>query len=270
MADKKYYWLKLQKDFFKRHDIRIIEAMPNGKDYILFYLKLLVESVSHEGELRFSETIPYNEEMLSTITNTNIDVVRSAMKVFQELEMIEVLDNSTIYMAEVSKMIGYETVWAGKKRKYRETHQDRIGCDRTMSSQCPSDVRQEKEKEIEKDNNICAFWEDIWGHYPIKKGKGKVSKTQKAKLFKYGIDQMRRCVDRYVDGFGNNDRKYMMHGSTFFNSGYVDYLDENYVSENADYDSASPYLQPIEPLLSEDDDEMSDEEWLAMMENYNE
>ena len=49
MSNKKYYWLKLKKDFFKRHDIQIIENMPNGKDYVLFYLKLLVESVDHEG-----------------------------------------------------------------------------------------------------------------------------------------------------------------------------------------------------------------------------
>ena len=81
MADndgKRYYWLKLQKDFFKRHDIRIIENMPNGKDYVLFYLKLLCESTSHDGNLRFSDTIPYSEDMLSTITNTNIDIVRSS------------------------------------------------------------------------------------------------------------------------------------------------------------------------------------------------
>ena len=32
MSDKKYYWLKLKKDFFKRHDIQIIESMPNDKD----------------------------------------------------------------------------------------------------------------------------------------------------------------------------------------------------------------------------------------------
>ena len=32
-GDKRYYWLKLKRDFFKRHDIRIIEEMPNGKDY---------------------------------------------------------------------------------------------------------------------------------------------------------------------------------------------------------------------------------------------
>ena len=106
MAEGKYYWLKLKRDFFKRHDIRIIESMPNGKDYILFYLKLLCESVDHDGNLRFSENIPYNETMLATITDTNVDIVRSAVKVFTELGMMEVMDDGTYYMTEVNKMIG--------------------------------------------------------------------------------------------------------------------------------------------------------------------
>jgi predicted phage replisome organizer len=112
----KYYWLKLRRDFFKRHDIRIIEEMPNGKDYILFYLKLLLESIDHEGSLRFSDTIPYNEQMLSVVTNTNIDIVRSAMKLFIELNMMSIYDDQTIYMNEVEKLIGSETKWAEYKR----------------------------------------------------------------------------------------------------------------------------------------------------------
>lgn len=106
MAEGKYYWLKLKRDFFKRHDIRIVEEMPNGKEYILFYLKLLCESVDHNGELRFSEEIPYNEDMLATITNTNVDIVRSAVKVFISLHMMDILDDGTIYMREVETMIG--------------------------------------------------------------------------------------------------------------------------------------------------------------------
>lgn len=117
---KRYYWLKLKKDFFKQHEIVIVEGMPNGKDYILFYLKLLVESVSHEGLLRFSDTIPYNDTMLANLTNTNIDIVRSAMKIFKELNMIEILDDATIFMLETQKLIGSETQWAEKKRIQRE------------------------------------------------------------------------------------------------------------------------------------------------------
>ena len=109
MTNKKYYWLKLDRNFFKRHDIRVIESMDNGKDYVLFYLKLLVESIDHEGQLRFSETIPYDEKMLATITNMNIDIVRSAIKIFTELHLMEVFDDKTIYLFETQKMLGEAT-----------------------------------------------------------------------------------------------------------------------------------------------------------------
>ena len=155
--NKKYYWLKLKRDFFKRHDIRIIESMPNGKDYILFYLKLLLESIDHEGTLRFSDSIPYDEQMLSVITNTNIDTVRSAMNIFIELKMIEIFDDRTIYMTEVEKLIGSETKWAEKKRLYRKKDSEEktlSSIEGTLSLPCPPDVRQEKEIESEKDIDI--------------------------------------------------------------------------------------------------------------------
>lgn len=147
MADKKFYWLKLKRDFFKRHDIRIIESMPNGKDYILFYLKLLLESIDHEGELRFSDAIPYNEQMLSVITDTNIDIVRAAMKLFVDLKMLEVMDDQTIYMMEVEKLIGSETKWAEKKRVQRQK-EDNVP---KLSPKCPTEIEKEKEKEKDKD-----------------------------------------------------------------------------------------------------------------------
>lgn len=103
---KKYYWLKLDRGFFKRHDMQIIEKMPNGEKYVLFYLKLLCESIDHNGKLRFSDTIPYDEGMLATITQTDIDVVRSAVKLFTNLHMMEIFDDGTYYMGELINMVG--------------------------------------------------------------------------------------------------------------------------------------------------------------------
>ena len=171
MADKTYYWLKLKRDFFKRHDIQIIESMPNGKDYVLFYLKLLVESVDHEGALRFSSTIPYNEEMLSTITRTNIDIVRSAMKLFTELQMIEVLDDSTIYMNEVTSLLGSEGWSAERVRRFREAQKQlpqglqECNADVTL---CNATVTKSKSKS--KSINICSF-DSFWSAYPRKLAK---------------------------------------------------------------------------------------------------
>lgn len=241
MAEKKYYWLKLQKDFFKRHDIRIVEGMDNGKDYVLFYLKLLLESIDHEGSLRFSETIPYNDKMLATITNTNIDIVRSAMEVFTQLGMIEILDDATIFMTETNKMLGCETEWAKKKREYRLKKDN----ERTLSLPSPCDVRQEidieKELEIEininsasdnapsvKKSDINDFFEKVWKLYPNKKGKGQISDSKKKVLYEVGIDEMTRAIERYKTDLAKEDWRKPQNGSTFFNSGYVDYLDANY------------------------------------------
>jgi len=141
---KKYYWLKLDRSFFKRHDIKIVESMPNGKDYVLFYLKLLLESIDHEGQLRFNETIPYDDNMLSIVTDTNIDIVRSAVKVFQKLGLMSIYDDDTIFMTETKKLIGSETGWAILKRDKRETSGK-------LSHKLPIEIDIEKELDIEKD-----------------------------------------------------------------------------------------------------------------------
>ena len=152
--NKRFYWLKLEKDFFKRHDIRVVESMPNGKDYILFYLKLLCESTSHEGYLRFSPTIPYNEEMLATITNTNVDVVRSAIKIFKELKMMEVLDDGTFYLQQVQKMIGSAT--GQTLRKIESRDKKLLSGNSVVKLTTEIDI----EKELEKDKEIDIEIED--------------------------------------------------------------------------------------------------------------
>lgn len=151
--DRRYYWLKLKRDFFKRHDIRIIESMPNGKDYILFYLKLLCESVDHEGNLRFSDQIPYNEDMLSTITNTNVDVVRSAIKIFSELDMMTIMDDGTYFMTQVEELVGSETYWAEKKRLQRQKELLLLDNVQQVSNESPTCPSKSKRKSKSKNKS---------------------------------------------------------------------------------------------------------------------
>lgn len=111
-----------------------------------------------------------------------------------------------------------------------------------------SDTQNRIEKNREEKNSIYSaeklhdeqslddFFESIWKLYPIKKGKGQVPTSRKKALQKIGYDQIGRCVDRFLKDMSDSgrDRKYWMHGSTFFNSGYVDYLDENWGQESED------------------------------------
>lgn len=91
------------------------------------------------------------------------------------------------------------------------------------SSDEPKKIRQPSQDEIE------SFFKSVWKLYPSKRGIGKISLSKKKKLYSYGYEQIKRCVERYVKEIKEQGKEdYYQNGSTFFNSGYVDFLDENY------------------------------------------
>ena len=74
-----------------------------------------------------------------------------------------------------------------------------------------------------------ALFERLWKMYPNKKGKGQVSDTQKKRLLAIGETTLVKAIERYsLELQKDADWRKPQYGSTFFNSGYVDYLDENY------------------------------------------
>ena len=166
--EKKYYWVKLNKDFFKDYKITILESMPNGKEYILIYLKLICESTSHNGELKFDFETPYTSETLAYLFHTDLEVMKQAMEIFQKHKLIHILEDGTIVLDEVKNMIGFETKYAQKMRAYRENKsakseegkgynvaQNRLQCSQDVAQnrlQQGYNVRQESKSIRELDN----------------------------------------------------------------------------------------------------------------------
>ena len=149
--EKKRYWLKLDKDFLRNPQMKVLKNMTNGKDYIIFYLSLMLESIETVGHLRFTSLVPYNDEMLSSVTDTNIDIVRSAVKLFCELGLMQIFDDGTIFIPEVPKITGKESESAERVRNYRERIKKQKD---TKLLQCNDDVTKcndNKEKQEYKD-----------------------------------------------------------------------------------------------------------------------
>lgn len=77
-----------------------------------------------------------------------------------------------------------------------------------------------------------ALFERLWAEYPVKKGKGQVSDTQKKRLLAIGEPALLKAIERYRAELAKDSGwRRAQNGSTFFNSGYVDYLDGNFVPD---------------------------------------
>jgi phage replication O-like protein O len=88
--------------------------------------------------------------------------------------------------------------------------------------------QERKIKDNIKKGDYEVFFEKIWALYPRKKGKGSVKATQIKKLYEIGEEKIIKCIEKYKAEIKrtNMQETYIQYGSTFFNSGYVDYLEK--------------------------------------------
>ncbi len=251
MSDVK--WIKIATDLFDDEKIILIESLPDSYAIIVVWIKLLclAGKMNNSGVFLINDSLPYTEKMLATIFRMKESTVSLALQTFEQFGIIEKVDG-VITIPNWGKHQSLEKLEARKKyqreyhREYRkrqkllaEGSKDALDDESKSLRKClrKDDVNTLDKNKSKKENNIYNeqkkseiddFYEEIWRLYPNKRGKGQVSNTQKRLLFDIGIEELTRAIERYKKDLQKEGWRKPQYGSTFFNSGYEDYLDANY------------------------------------------
>ena len=161
--------------------------------------------------------------------------ISSELKRLIELNVVEIVKCHTDTEARILKLNKHYKTWENgavqqvKDSSTGEAEQDTTGEElfHTTGEELFHQDKQDLKQNIKQAHEL---FETLWSQYPRKRGKGQVSESQIKKLHKIGSEHLGRCIKRFIRDMEAENRpieKYM-YGSTFFNSGYVDYLDENY------------------------------------------
>ncbi len=190
--NKKYYYLKLKENFFDSEEMIILQNMPDGYLYSDILMKLYLRSLKNEGKLMFKNLIPYTPSALAQVVRHQTGTVEKALKIFQDLGLVEMLDNGAIYMLDIQNFIGESSTEADRIRKYRS----QIKQDVQMLQQTNDKSTPEIEKEIdininniygqddldhkEQEKSVKTLWEEqfeeFYKNYPKKVKKQDVKK----------------------------------------------------------------------------------------------
>ena len=222
MSDsKKYYYLKVKDNFYESEEMIILQNMPDGYLYSDILMKLYLRSLKNNGKLMFKDVIPYTPSALAQVVRHQVGTVEKALKIFQDLGLIEVLDNGAIYMLDIQNFIGKSSTEADRKRLYRAEIQKEVKMLGQMSDKTPPEINIEIEKDI---NNIYGqdeldqlgqkkeTWEqqfeEFYKRYPKKVKKQDVKKWFRKnqpsnELFSFMInklEQFRGSADWQKDG----------------------------------------------------------------------
>lgn len=167
MSDnKKYYYLRLKDNFFDSDELKILESMKDGYLYSNILLKLYLRSLKNDGKLVVNDRIPYNAEMLASVTGHQVGTIKQALSMFKELGLIEILENGAIYMLDIQNFIGKGSTEADRQRLYDrrisdERKQKKLTQSRNLEeilekSTPEIEIELEKEIKIEKEIHSSA------------------------------------------------------------------------------------------------------------------
>jgi predicted phage replisome organizer len=137
---------------------------------MIVWLKVLLHSIEMEepGVLRFSENIPYDSELLASVIDEDVSLVKTALELFARFDMIKIMSNGDIWIEEINKLIGKQSTSTVRVRKFREKqkllkqnetfHETNMKQDETLPvTKCNTivekeeEVEEEVEKEVEKE-----------------------------------------------------------------------------------------------------------------------
>lgn len=155
-------------------------------------------------------------------------------KVYRALTALKSLGN-----IEIKATNKYSIITVVNWDKYQEENNKRTANEQQTNSKTTTEEQQDNSKRtqhkngknVKKEKNIyiCSFFQSVWDEYPKKLGKNKVTKAAMEQMEEAGEDAVMAAVRRYVEKIKRDgtDEKYIMHGSTFFNGAWRDYVVED-------------------------------------------
>ncbi len=252
-------WIKISTDIFNDEKILIIESLPEADAIIVIWFKLLVLTgrTNSSGVLIMNNRIAYTEDMLATIFRKKKAVIQLALKTFEKLGMIEIINNAiTIPNWEKHQNIDGLDKIKEQRRVRAQAYRDKQklllnsnvthNVDVTDSNATEEEEEKEKEKDKEKDKELKKnlnhiIVEDIISHLNLKTNKSYKSTTKKTKDLiqarlneEFTVDDFKKVIDiKCRDWLHDNKMNKFLRPETLFSNKFEGYLNQQNASSKS-------------------------------------
>lgn len=123
MADapaKRYYWLKLQEDFFKSKRIKKLRKIAGGDTYTIIYLKMQLLAMKSGGVLEYTGLEQSFAEELALDLDEETENVSVTVNFLLSCGLLETSDNREFFVPYAVLNTGSEGASAKRVREHRE------------------------------------------------------------------------------------------------------------------------------------------------------
>lgn len=156
---KRYFWLKLHKDFFQRKEIKRLRKIAGGDTYTIIYLKMLLRSIMSDGKLYFDGLEDDFASELALDLDEKEENVQITIQYLLKSGLLEMCSDEEYYLPDTKNSTGCETAAASRMRRCRAKKDklERNNVTPMLQSgygEIEKELYKEKELYIEKDIDI--------------------------------------------------------------------------------------------------------------------
>lgn len=117
---KRYYWLKLQEDFFSSKRIKKLRRLAGGDTYTIIYLKMQLLAMRNDGVLTYSGLEENFASELALDLDEEPDNVAITIQYLLSCGLVETSDNREFFIPYAVANTGSEGSSAQRVREFRE------------------------------------------------------------------------------------------------------------------------------------------------------
>ena len=150
---KRYFWLKLHKDFFKRKEIKRLRKIAGGDTYTIIYMEMLLRSIIDDGKLFFDGLEDDFASELALDLDEDEENVKITIQYLLKTCLLEIRSDEEYYLPDTKDSTGCETAAASRMRKCR-AKKDKLERNNVTPMLQSGYGEIEKELEIEKEIEI--------------------------------------------------------------------------------------------------------------------
>lgn len=187
---KRFYWLKLYKEFMTGDEIDFLMNQKNGSKYVVLYQMLCLSTINTRGACAYNigeAIIPYDIDKIQRDTKYfDRDTVIVALELFKKLGWVYEQDNGVLQISNFDEIVGSETDWAQKKARQRLGGGDNVP---ELSPEM-SPQRKKEEEDTEKEEDISINHSPPAFACEKKADSEMISKGERAEMLK----------QKYIDG----------------------------------------------------------------------
>lgn len=277
-------WIKITTDIFNDEKILLLESLPEADTIIVIWFKLLTLAGKqhNDGVFWLTDRIAYTDELLATIFRRNLNTVRLALAKFEQLGMIEIINN-VITIPNWGKYQNFDALDRKRERDreyqrdYRRRQKELVAAEMgTGQPGCPPDLELgEREggdpaplkdpegppalpkeplvRKVSDTDKVLEAWNKI-SRIPHVRGliQGKNRDSMlKARIRENGLDAVLEAVasiDKSPFLKGNNKKGWRITFDWFVRpNNFAKVLDGNYVEEDCDTSSGQQERQTLRP-----------------------